>query len=263
MPPDMRVTIIGANGFVGTGLVRFLAAQPGVQVNAVTRQNYDSLKGQPSDITIESSCNSKKFLSDNEPLKDLDLSVVHRLRTLRDFPAALHIHISSVDVYSDLVNQKNNFEDAPIDVVQASNYGVHKRMAEDLVRHYASKWLILRLAGMVGPGLRKNPVYDITHGQPLRIHPESQYQFMHTSEVARVLWELAQKKVTGEIYNVCGTGLISPNQIAQFAGKQLDLSLLPADAKPRIVDVNNDKIRKFTTIGNTVDAVKQFISEAR
>ena len=50
---------------------------------------------------------------------------------------------------------------------------------------------VLRLAGMVGPGLRKNPVYDILQGEPLRIHPESQYQFLHAEDAAHS-WDLAR-----------------------------------------------------------------------
>ena len=31
-------------------------------------------------------------------------------------------------------------------------------------RRHAPRWLIVRLAGMVGPGLKKNPVFDVLHG---------------------------------------------------------------------------------------------------
>ena len=258
----MRITLIGANGFVGTGLRLFLAAQPGVELIAVTRQNYDALKGAAADITIDSSGNSKKFLSDQQPLQDLELSVVHRLRTLRDFPAALHVHISSVDVYDNLASPATTAENSAINLATNSNYGLHKILAEQIVQHYAADWLILRLAGMVGPALRKNPVFDILNSQPLRIHPDSRYQFMHTAEVARILWELAQSKSRREIFNVCGDGLVSPREIAGMAGKKLDLSLLPPDAAPRVVDVNIGKLKKLTPVQPSVEVVARFVREA-
>ena len=259
----MRITLIGANGFVGTGLQLFLAAQPGVQVLAVTRQNYDSHKGKRTDVTIDVSGNSKKFLSDREPLTDLDLSVVHRLRTLLDFPADLHVHISSVDVYDNLTSPQTTSENSSVDVATASNYGLHKLFAEQIVQHYAADWLILRLAGMVGPSLRKNPVFDILNNQPLRIHPDSQYQFMHTAEVARILWELIQSKSRKEIFNVCGDGLISPREIARLAGKQLNLELLPPDSTPRVVNVNVEKIKKMTRVPSTSETITTFIRELK
>ena len=52
-------------------------------------------------MVIEAACNAKKFLADDDPFSEFDLSVTHRLRTLRDFPTALHVHLSSVDVYAD------------------------------------------------------------------------------------------------------------------------------------------------------------------
>lgn len=257
----MRVTLIGANGFVGTGLRLFLAAQPGVELVAVTRQNYDSLKGARADVTIDSSGNSKKFLSDQQPLLDLDLSVVHRLRTLQDFPAALHVHISSVDLYDELDSPATTAETSPINIAASSNYGAHKILAEQIVQHYAADWLILRLAGMVGPVLRKNPVFDILQNQPLRIHPDSRYQFMHTAEVARILWELVQSPTRKEIFNVCGDGLISPREIAALAGKNLDLSLLAASTAPRTVDVNIGKLKQFTRVQPSAEVVAQFVRE--
>lgn len=255
----MRVTLIGANGFVGTGLRQFFAAQAGAELLAVTRQNHDSLKGAHADVTIDVSGNSKKFLSDQQPLLDLDLTVAHRLRTLQDFPAALQVHISSVDVYHDLTSPETTAENSAVDVARASHYGLHKLMAEQVVQHYAADWLILRLAGMVGPGLRKNPVFDILNGQPLRIHPDSRYQFMHTGDVAQILWKLVQSKLRQEIFNVCGDGLISPREIAALAGKPLDLTMLPADAAPRIVDINLGKLKKLVRVPATAETVAKFV----
>ena len=257
----MRVTLLGANGFVGTGLRLFLAAQPDVQLLAVTRENYDALKGARADVTIDAAGNSKKFLSDQQPLLDLDLTVVHRLRTLTDFPAALQVHLSSVDVYDNLTSSATTAETSLINAAASSTYGLHKILAEQIVQHYAPDWLILRLAGMVGPALRKNPVFDILHDQPLRLHPDSQYQFLHTADVARILWELVRSATRKEIFNVCGDGLISPRQIAALAGKALDLSLLPADATPRIVAVNLGKLKTILPVPTTAEAIARFLRE--
>ena len=134
----------------------------------------------------------------------------------------------------------------PIDVCRISNYGLHKLLAEELVRHYASRWLIVRLAGMVGPELRKNPVFDVLNHQPLRIHPDSQYQFAATDLIAERVWRLMEAGEADQVFNVCGRGLVSPRQIAGLAGRKLDLSRLGPDARPRVVNVNIGKVsRRF------------------
>ena len=257
----MRVTLIGAQGFVGSAFARFLRRRAGVELIEVTRQNYASATGNPSDVVIEAACNSRKYLADQQPAAEFDSSVSHRLRTLHDFPAALHLQISSVDVYNDLASDKTTREDVAIDPAKVSHYGLHKLLAEALVRHYASRWLIVRLAGMVGPGLRKNPVFDILNGQSLRIHPDSQYQFMHTDDVARIVWGLVETGQAGDVFNVCGDGLISPRRIAELASRSLNLSLLSSDVAPRVVNANIEKIRRLAAVPRSEDTVRGFLRE--
>jgi nucleoside-diphosphate-sugar epimerase len=253
-----RVVVIGAQGFVGSALVRHLRQRP-VDLIEVTRQNYPQQAGSRADVVIQAACNSKKYLADNDPVAEFDLSVAHCLRALRDFPAPLHVHISSVDVYADLADPNGNTEESPIDVARISHYGLHKLLAEELVRHYADCWLILRLAGMVGPGLRKNPVFDVLNHQPLRIHPDSQYQFAPTDIVAEGVWRLVEGGEVNQVFNLCGRGLVSPRQIADLAGRKLDLSLLGADARPRILDINISKVSRCFEMPLSLDAVRAFI----
>ena len=255
----MRVTVIGANGLVGSAFVRRLQACPDVELVAVTRANFDSLPARHSDIVIEAACNSKKFLANENPVAEFESSVTHRLKSLLKFTADLHVHISSVDVYDDLSSPATTREDVVIKPAGVSHYGWHKLLAEELVRHYAPRWLILRLAGMVGPGLRKNPVYDILHGHPLRVHPDSRFQYMATDDVARIAWELIGRGAAAEIYNLCGDGVITMRDIARLAARELDLSALPADAAPRIVEADNAKIKKLFAIPKTSETIQAFL----
>jgi nucleoside-diphosphate-sugar epimerase len=255
------VTVIGGEGFVGSAFVRRLRSDGVTQVTSVTRANYRNEKGRRADVVVDCSGNSRKFLAEERPVDDFDQSVAQRLRTLSDFPADLQVHISSVDVYAGLDSTAHTREDIEIDVASTSNYGFHKLLAEEVVRHYASRWLIVRLAGMVGPGLKKNPVYDILHGQPLRIHPDSRYQFLHTDDAARLVLALLEAGTTMQVYNVCGVGLISPRVIGRLAERELDLSLLNAADRPRVVDVNLDKLQARMAVPATEEAVRRFVQE--
>lgn len=257
----LRVTLIGAEGFVGSAFVRFLKRSANVELREVTRKNYFEFAGQESDVVIEAACNSKKFLAEKDPLQDFELSVSHRLKTLKDFPSEFHLHISSVDVYSDLTSPATTEETSPIEIEKSSHYGFNKILAEQLVRHHAKRWLILRLAGMVGENLRKNPVFDILNDKPLFIHPDSQYQFISTDGVAKIAMELFEKNIEGEIFNLCGEGLISPREIAEIAGREITLSEESKQSEPRIVDINIEKIKNFIHITQTRQSVIDFIKE--
>jgi nucleoside-diphosphate-sugar epimerase len=115
------------------------------------------------------------------------------------------------------------------------------------------------MAGMVGPGLRKNAVYDILHGHPLRVHPESQFQFMHTDSVAAAAWSLVRQSVSGEVFNICGEGLISPREVAALSGLGLDCSALDGSERPRVVHVSTEKISRLTRMPSTRETVEAFL----
>jgi len=114
---------------------------------------------------------------------------------------------------------------------------------------------------MVGPGLRKNPVHDVLHAHPLRIHPDSQYQFLSTSDVARLTWNLVATGLRLEIVNVCGSGLVSPREIARLADVTPDLSTLPKDSRPRIVDASVEKLQRLVPVPTTADTLHAFVRD--
>ena len=256
-----RVTVIGAAGFVGSAFLEHLRALTDAEVVAVTRDSYDQHRGRPSDVVVDCGGNSRKYLAEEDPIEDLKATVEHRLRTLRDFPARLQVHISSVDVYDQLDSPLTTREDRILRPEGASHYGFHKQLAEMLVQHYAPDWLILRLGGMVGPGLRKNPVHDVLSGSPLFIHPDSQYQFLQTSDVARITWLLVSGGLRKEVFNVCGEGLISPREVARLAGRALDLERISPHDAPRVVDISLEKLSRHVTVPSTLDAVRSFLRE--
>lgn len=251
------LAVIGASGFVGSAFVR--EAATAFEVTPVTRESYAALRGTAFDVVIDAAANSRKYLADEDPLMDFRLSVEHRLNTLLDFPARVHVHVSSVDVYEDLTSPETTREDRVIDPARTSRYGFHKLLAEELVRHYAKEWLIVRLAGMVGPGLRKNPVFDILRGLPLRIHPDSRYQYMATDEAAAICLSLLKAGERGRVFNVCGDGLISPREIADLSGRTMNLAELKADAVPRVVEADTESLRSRGLARESVHAVRAFL----
>jgi nucleoside-diphosphate-sugar epimerase len=255
----VRVAVIGAGGFVGSAFVRHLSAA-GHEVSQVRRDNYDAYRGISHDVVVDAAANASKLLAERDPLADVERTVVHRWRTLHDFPAGLHLHISSVDVYDDLASPARTKESVAPDPAGQSHYGFHKHLAEQCVAHVARRWLIVRLAGMVGPGLKKNPVFDIVRDEPLRIHPDSRYQFLTTDDAAALSWMLVERGASNEIFNVCGDGLISPREIAALGGRGLNLTGLSSDLRPRIVDVSIDRLKRLAPVPSTRVAIERFLA---
>jgi uncharacterized protein YbjT (DUF2867 family) len=151
-------------------------------------------------------------------------------------------------------------EDAVVDPLRLSTYGFHKYVAEALVRRQAPHWLIVRLAGMVGPGLKKNPVFDVLHRRPLSIHPDSQYQFMSTDAVAEIVWHLIESGCMNQVVNVCGSGLISPREIGALSGKPVVAGPEALASRPRIVHINTRLAEAIAALPDTRATITEFVA---
>ena len=235
------VRVIGANGFVGSAFVRHLSKEPGIEVRPVSRENRLEELGQHSAIVIDCTGNPRKYLAEEDPVQDFQLSVAERVHTLHHFPADLCLFVSSID-HKD-----------------GSNYDVHKRVMETLLQHFASDWLIVRLSGMVGPGLKKNAVYDIIHDLPIRVRPDSFYQYMLTDDAARISWELLSSGMRKEIINVVGDGLITLPEVAAIAGRELDLSLVRSDWEPWTQETDISRLKSLMPVPRTRDTIEAFV----
>lgn len=252
-----KIGIVGASGFVGGALVEHFAAS-GYEVTSITRENFADHVSSRFDILLDAAGNSKKFIADESRMLDFDLTVRHRMQTLLSFDAQLHVHISSVDVYQDLTDPAKNTEETTVDLGGNSNYGFTKRLAEMIVQRHAPQWLIFRLSGMVGPRLRKNPVFDIANGAPIRINPDSSYQFCSTEYVANLIRAVIEQGVRGEIINVAGRGQVTPRDIAKVLGKPLLLSPEASAQAPRIVSVGCEKADRFLPRPSSISVVSEF-----
>jgi nucleoside-diphosphate-sugar epimerase len=254
------VVVLGGHGFVGSAFVR-LFSRLNVPHRVVGRADYVDAAGGSCDVLINAAGNSVKFLADRDPVADFMQSVRLAVTAAQDFSPRLYVLVSSVDVYAELQSASTTREDVAFDAMHASMYGFHKQLAELCVRRHTSAWLIVRLAGMVGPRLRKNPVFDVLHDQPLRISPDSRYQFMSTDDVADVTWQMVSAGVRNEVFNICGDGLISPREIAGLAGRPVAVHAEAEHAVPRIVDVDISRISRIRAMPPTRATIERFLRQ--
>lgn len=249
--------VLGGKGFVGSGLVEE-ARRRGYDVTAIDVDEYPSMIGKSFDLFINANGNSKKFLAAENPSLEFDLSVRSVARSLQDFKAGLYVHLSTIDVYPNHTDPSANEETAVIDAAAISPYGLHKYMAEQLVRFYAKRWLMFRMGGFVGSGLWKNSIYDLLKHKPLRVHPDSVYQYLHKLDLARVIFTVLEKGIEGELFNIAGDGVISlRDAAAEVPGYQFAAD---AEAMKRdLYEVSTRKLSAICPLPRTADTVKTFI----
>ena len=254
----MKVFILGGKGFIGSAFVRF-CEKAGIDYDCIDLDNYEEFKGRDCDILINVAGNSKKYLSNERPVEDFRFSLEALLSSFFDFSFGKYIYLSSIDVYTDHEDPASNREDSIIDIEKISNYGFHKYLGERMVEHYLSDWLIIRLGGVLGPGLKKNPVFDLIHDVPLRVDVKSEYQYLTTDYLAELVFGLIKREKWGEIFNICGEGTVALKEISSWLKKT------PHDHTENLsrerYEVSNEKISHLFTMPDSREVAKKFILE--
>ena len=251
----MKLFVMGGNGFVGSGFVR-VCRELGWDCTVLSRDTYDQHVGERCDILVNANGNSRKPLAVKAPLEDFDASVRSVRRSLVDFAFDRYIYLSSCDVYPDCSSPDLTREDRPIDVRSQSPYGFHKYLAEQCVRHAAPTWMIARLGGFVGPGLKKNAIYDILHGGPLWLDPASELQFLSTDAAARLILDLAGQGFANDVVNVCGKGVIRLAEVLDDRGEAVPVN--PGSPTVRY-DVNVEKLSGLVKVPETRSTVLTYV----
>ncbi len=165
----MSLALIGHTGFVGSTLKRqahFDHLFNSSNIHEVNQQSYDTV--------ICSAAPAQKWIANREP--EADWANIQRLITSLDRVECRHfVLISTVDVFARPIGVD---ESTPTGTEGLHPYGLHRRRLEEFVESRFGSRLIVRLPGLVGPGLRKNVLFDFhNHNNVSSIDSRSRFQF--------------------------------------------------------------------------------------
>lgn len=255
------IFLVGGEGFVGSAFARLLTAvrEP---FQIVTRSNFEEFEGASCDVLINANGNSKKFLADRDPSWEFDASVFSVVKSLNTIKVGTYVHLSTGDVYPTQRTPQETREDLALDVARMSRYGLHKYVAETMVRGSHKNWLIFRMGGFVGPGLKKNAIYDMLNDAPVWLHPESELQFISTDSAARIIWSIVARGTRNEIINLGANGVASIGEIYKRIGSR---SVFQADA-PRVrFELSTNKLGATygDRLPSTKDEIELFLSSVK
>jgi nucleoside-diphosphate-sugar epimerase len=251
------IFILGGNGFIGSAFSRICIKQ-NLEHHIITKENYAKYSDRSCDVFINANGSSSKLLGNKDPKADFDANVKSTRDTLVDFKFKKYVLISSCDVYPDCSSPATTSEDFNIDVSKQSVYGFHKYLAEQCVQNTSERWLIMRLGGMVGIGIKKNAIFDILYGDKIWLNPESKLQFINTDDVAQITIDLLEKKINNETYNLCGDGLVKLQDVINRVGKHIQIV---ANSPNVVYNVNVSKIKKIISLPKSIETVNKFVDE--
>lgn len=141
-------------------------------------------------------------------------------------------------------------------------YGLHRRFLEKFVEEHFSKHLIVRLPGLVGPGLRKNVIFDFLNNNKLNvIDSRGVFQFYPMVN----LWHDIQTSIRGGLQLVHLTA--EPVSVAEVSlrgfGRMFtqELKGLPAryDVQTCYSELFETRGRHQYSVRETVQAIRAYV----
>jgi dTDP-4-dehydrorhamnose reductase len=155
----MNCALIGYSGFVGTTL-----SKQSLFESLYRSSNISEIGGKTFSTVVCSAAPAQKWLANREPDADL-LNIEGLITDLRTVSCKTFILISTVDVFKSPLGVD---EETPVVEDGLHAYGLHRRLLEKLVQGHFANHLIVRLPGLVGPGLRKNVIFDFLNDNNLQ-----------------------------------------------------------------------------------------------
>ncbi|MBZ5757378.1 NAD-dependent epimerase/dehydratase family protein [Pseudomonas sp. S5(2021)] len=165
----MNNALIGYTGFVGSTITRQ------TDFSACYRStNIESIRGKTFDTVVCAGAPAQKWLANQNPEEDRE-RIKNLANCILETKCERLILISTVDVFAD---PRGANEESPISKEGLSPYGLHRRLLEEVVTDNFRNHLIVRLPGLVGPGLRKNVIFDFLNDNNLaQVDSRGVFQF--------------------------------------------------------------------------------------
>jgi len=165
----MNNALIGVSGFVGSTLLKQ------ANFSALYRStNIHEIENRAFNVVVCAGAPAQKWIANRDPVDDrkkIDTLIDH----LQTINCKKFILISTVDVFKEPIGVD---ESTLVDETGLHAYGVHRRLLEKFVEQYFPSHLIVRLPGLVGPGLRKNVIFDFLNKNNLHaIESRGVFQF--------------------------------------------------------------------------------------
>lgn len=183
----MATALVGYTGYVGTTLLSQIEFD-----ELYNSKNISDLAGKKFDSLICAGAPAVKWKANQQPEEDLaNLQIL--MSSLEKVEVKKFILISTVDVYATPFRVDENKQ---INPQESDAYGRNRYILEQFVMNHFSDYLIIRLPGLFGKGLKKNFIYDMIHTNCLHLsHYESVFQFYDMSR----LWKDIQVAIEKDL----------------------------------------------------------------
>ena len=148
------IFIVGGKGLTGSALVKY-SIKNNIDYKIIQKEKKEEFFGKECDILIYANGNALKYKANTEPFFDFIASTSSIAEYVHKIKYKKFVLLSTVDVYNNTNSEEFTSEDIQINPEEQSVYGYHKWLGENYVKKFCKDFLIFRLPGLVGIGLKK------------------------------------------------------------------------------------------------------------
>ncbi|WP_312583633.1 pyridine nucleotide transhydrogenase [Atlantibacter sp.] len=165
----MTTALIGYSGFVGSTLLKQAHFE-----ELFRSTNINEIKGKQFKLVVCAGAPAQKWIANSDPESDKQ-KIESLIASLDTITCDIFILISTVDVFK---NSQGVNENSLVDTDNLHAYGLNRYRLEQFVQQKFPNHLIVRLPGLIGPGLRKNIIYDFHNDNNVaKIESRNKFQF--------------------------------------------------------------------------------------
>ncbi|QDA30599.1 dTDP-4-dehydrorhamnose reductase [Thermococcus indicus] len=266
----MRVAVIGANGQLGTDLVKVFGGDPFFGVIPLTHKDLDVtapktlkiLRNLKPDVIINTAAYVRVDDAELYPEKAFAVNAIGALNIARiaEEIGAINVYISTDYVFDGKKGEPYTEEDVPNPI---NVYGASKYAGEIFTRNYSTKHYIIRVASLYGragaSGKGGNFVNWVIEkakrGEELRIVDDQFMSPTYTVDVAGTLKEFLKIQPEWGVYHMVNEGHCSWYEFARAIFEILgwDVEVKPIKSselnrlarRPRFSALENRKLHKI------------------
>lgn len=283
----MKIFITGGSGFLGQYLNRVLSEKHQILTTFYSHtgncKNYNSLQldlrnlaelrkifiNFLPDVVIHTAAISDTILNPNVSTKEvyeINVNVTEELAKLcQEFNAKM-VYTSTDLVYA---GYRGSYLKEDAKLIPVSLYAETKLMGEVKIRQVFNKYIILRTALLFGFGLNHSRSHfqylyeQLRNNKPVKVFIDQFRSPISVIEAARLINNMLDKNINGEIINFGGPERVSRYELAErlcdIAGfdKKLLIKIklddMPELPKVEDVSMNIDKLKSFDLIPKQLD----------
>jgi len=251
----MKIAITGARGFLGKKLCESLRNKK-YKLIQYDIDNFDLRKEiklpKGIDVLYHLAALNKPYLSKSKPFESFQSNVfctVNLLEAARKAGVKKIIFTSSVLVYKDFKKTK---ETDPVGYNGTYPYSLEKLIGEEYIKMYAGlfgiDYVIFRITGIYGPGMYKNPIYDMIQGFlndriKLYVNKNSIYNFIYIEDVVDAL--IKSLKWKNNTFNLSSDKNIKISELYKILNKKIKKNIKIEDSEFKVeIFGNNDKLKR-------------------